>query len=191
VSRRGRGAPPPRAPRRPGPRPAYARLPQPRRPARPPRDRVLPLDGHGALPGGAAGRRGRRDLPWGARPVPRLRHACATRLARETGALAILVRRTAGPPGRRAAGPPGAMFSGGGTLDHIGTRGGARCSAHPDERHLRRVLTEYVAYDNHRGPHQGLDQRCPVPAASVPSDGVVERHDALGGVIHDYGPRAA
>jgi len=117
------------------------------------------------------------------RGVHALCHACATRLARETGALAILVRRTAGPPG--------AMFSGGGTLDHIGTRGGARCSAHPDERHLRRVLTEYVAYDNHRRPHQGLDQRCPVPAASVPSDGVVERHDALGGVIHDYGPRAA
>jgi len=36
------------------------------------------------------------------RGVHALCHACATRLARETGALAILVRRTAGPPGRRA-----------------------------------------------------------------------------------------
>jgi len=59
------------------------------------------------------------------------------------------------------------------------------------ERHLRRVLTEYVAYYNHRRPHQGLDQRCPVPAASAPSGGVVERHDVLGGLVHDYERRVA
>jgi len=59
------------------------------------------------------------------------------------------------------------------------------------ERHLWRVLTEYVAYYNHRRPHQGLDQRCPAPTAPSPSDGVVARHDVLGGLIHDYERRAA
>jgi len=59
------------------------------------------------------------------------------------------------------------------------------------ERHLRRVLTEYVTYYNHRRPHQGLDQRCPIPTASAPLAGVIKRHDLLGGLIHDYERRAA
>ena len=59
------------------------------------------------------------------------------------------------------------------------------------ERHLWRVLSEYVAYYNHRRPHQGLDQRCPVPPASAPTDDVVECRDVLGGLIHDYERRAA
>ncbi len=59
------------------------------------------------------------------------------------------------------------------------------------ERHLWRVLREYVAYYNQRRPHQGLDQRCPVPMSLAPSDGVIERNDVLSGIIHDYERRAA
>jgi hypothetical protein len=32
-----------------------------------------------------------------------------------------------------------------------------------NERHLHRVLSAYVAFFNRRRPHQGLDQRCPIP----------------------------
>lgn len=60
-----------------------------------------------------------------------------------------------------------------------------------NERHLRRVLTEYVAFFNYRRPHQGLGQRCPVPVGPVSVDGVVRRHDILGGLIHDYDRRSA
>ncbi len=60
-----------------------------------------------------------------------------------------------------------------------------------NERHLRRVLTEYDAYYNHRRPHQCLGQRCPVPLAPASIDGVVQRRDILGGIIHDYDSAAA
>jgi len=49
-----------------------------------------------------------------------------------------------------------------------------------DERHLRRILTEYVAHFNEARPHQGIDQRTP---ASV---GVASPHrppDAAHAVI--------
>ncbi len=60
------------------------------------------------------------------------------------------------------------------------------------EEHLRRVLTAYINYYNHARPHQGLDQQCPVPLMrSAARDGPVERHDILGGVLHDYYRRAA
>ncbi len=60
------------------------------------------------------------------------------------------------------------------------------------ERHLARVLTTYVAYYNQARPHQGIDQRCPVPLAQSPArDGPIERRDLLGGVLHDYYRRAA
>ena len=36
-----------------------------------------------------------------------------------------------------------------------------------------------------------LDRRRPVPIASAPSNGVVERRDVLGGLIHDDKRRAA
>ncbi len=57
--------------------------------------------------------------------------------------------------------------------------------------HLRRVLTEYIAYYNHRRPHQGIDQHCPMPAAGEPVTGLVRRRDVLGGIIHDYYRQAA
>ncbi len=59
------------------------------------------------------------------------------------------------------------------------------------ERHLERVLTMYVNYYNHARPHQGIDQRCPIPLGSAPRAGPIERRDILGGVLHDYYRRAA
>ncbi len=59
------------------------------------------------------------------------------------------------------------------------------------ERHLWRVLTAYVDYYNHARPHQGIDQRCPVPLQDVPRVGPIERRDILGGVLHDYYRHAA
>ncbi|HET8630116.1 MAG TPA: integrase core domain-containing protein [Thermomicrobiales bacterium] len=59
------------------------------------------------------------------------------------------------------------------------------------EAHLHRVLTEYVAYYNHARPHQGLDQRCPVPFPTPVRDGPVRRRDRLGGLLHDYYREAA
>ena len=59
------------------------------------------------------------------------------------------------------------------------------------EGHLYRVLTAYVDYFNHARPHQGIDQRCPVPLASTARDGPIERRDSLGGLLHDYYRRAA
>ncbi len=53
------------------------------------------------------------------------------------------------------------------------------------------LLTAYVAYYNQARPHQGIDQRCPIPVASTASAGPVERRDLLGGVLHDYERRAA
>ncbi len=61
-------------------------------------------------------------------------------------------------------------------LDHLLVAG---------EAHLRRVLTEYVAHDNHARPHQGLDQRCPVALPAPVRDGPVRRRDGLGGLLHD------
>jgi putative transposase len=59
------------------------------------------------------------------------------------------------------------------------------------ERHLRRVVTSYVAHDNQGRPHQGLDQCCPAapPAPSMP--GAVHRRDILGGLVHEYYREAA
>jgi transposase InsO family protein len=54
------------------------------------------------------------------------------------------------------------------------------------ERHLQRVMGEYVAFYNERRPHQSLDQQCPIPRACGPRAGPIRRRDVLGGIIHDY-----
>ncbi len=54
------------------------------------------------------------------------------------------------------------------------------------ERHVRRVLAEYVTFYNTRRPHQGLAQQCPIPLTMVSHDGFVQRREVLGGIIHDY-----
>jgi transposase InsO family protein len=59
------------------------------------------------------------------------------------------------------------------------------------ERHLERALGEYIPYYNRRRPHQGWEGQCPVPLAPGPRGGLIQRHDMLGGLIHDYEPIAA
>jgi len=58
------------------------------------------------------------------------------------------------------------------------------------ERHLRRVLVEYVRYFNHARPHQGLGQQVPdAPSsagASPTTDGPVVADPVLGGLHHEY-----
>jgi len=60
------------------------------------------------------------------------------------------------------------------------------------ERHLRRLLAEYVAHFNGARPHQGIDQRIPVSAAGAtqhrPADAAhaVVGAPVLGGLHHEY-----
>jgi putative transposase len=59
------------------------------------------------------------------------------------------------------------------------------------ERHLHRVVGEYVAYFNHSRPHQGIGQRIPDPPDATgceEQEGVtrVIGHPVLGGLHHDY-----
>lgn len=49
-----------------------------------------------------------------------------------------------------------------------------------------RGLTTYVDYYNRARPHQGIDQRCPIPLESTARAGPIERRDILGGVLHEY-----
>jgi TIR domain len=58
-----------------------------------------------------------------------------------------------------------------------------------DERHLQRVLDEYVAYFNAWRPHQGLGQRAPCGSApTAPSNptGRIIGQPVLGGLHHVY-----
>ncbi len=57
------------------------------------------------------------------------------------------------------------------------------------ERHLRRVLAQYVASFNRARPHQGLGQRVPQPLAAPPPagrGGTLVAIPVLGGLHHDY-----
>jgi putative transposase len=59
-----------------------------------------------------------------------------------------------------------------------------------NQAHLRFVLTQYLAYYNHRRPHQGLGQQIPAPMTEPPTVPVapeqVHRRAIVGGLIHDY-----
>ena len=59
------------------------------------------------------------------------------------------------------------------------------------ERHLERVLHTYVGYYNHCRPHQGIDQRTPIPLGKATRTGPIGRRDLLGGMLHDYYRHAA
>ena len=48
------------------------------------------------------------------------------------------------------------------------------------ERPLQRVLRTYVAYYNHSRPHQGIDQRSPVPLDNAARAGPFGRRDFFG-----------
>ena len=56
------------------------------------------------------------------------------------------------------------------------------------ERHLARVLREYVAYFNRARPHQGLGQALPeaLPAEPGHREGPVRSVPVLGGLHHAY-----
>jgi len=65
-------------------------------------------------------------------------------------------------------------------LDHVLVLG---------ERHLRRVLREYVAYFNAARPHQGIGQAIPAaPSPTPPSRSLASlvAIPVLGGLHHDY-----
>jgi putative transposase len=54
-----------------------------------------------------------------------------------------------------------------------------------NEDHLRRVMRNYVDYYNSARPHQGIEQRCPVPKPGSATEGVIRCGNVLG-IIHDY-----
>ena len=55
------------------------------------------------------------------------------------------------------------------------------------ERHLRRVLGEYVAHYNRDRPHQGIGNRLITPpACDPPTDGEVLADESLGGLLRCY-----
>ncbi len=57
------------------------------------------------------------------------------------------------------------------------------------EAHLRRVLREYIQYFNDARPHQGIQQRTPLPygpAHVIQGQGTVWAVPILGGLHHDY-----
>jgi putative transposase len=60
-----------------------------------------------------------------------------------------------------------------------------------NEAHLRHVLAGYVAHYNQARPHQGLDQRTPIPYPSCDQHAPLGRRDVLGGLIHEYAREAA
>ena len=58
-----------------------------------------------------------------------------------------------------------------------------------NERHLERVLTEFVEHYNSARPHRGIDLEVPIAYASEkrPDDSrQIQRVDRLGGVLHEY-----
>lgn len=61
-----------------------------------------------------------------------------------------------------------------------------------NERHLRRIVHDYVAYFNQARPHQGIDQRIPGdPQLPDHPDGAIVGIPVLGGLRHDYRRKAA
>ncbi len=60
-----------------------------------------------------------------------------------------------------------------------------------NEAHLRRVLSAYVAHYNQARPHQGLEQRTPLPPSERPGRGPIRRRDLLGGLLREYYREAA
>ena len=59
------------------------------------------------------------------------------------------------------------------------------------EAHLRRVLDIYVGFYNEDRPHQGLDQRTPVPAPLPAHPGPIRCRALLGGLLRSYDREAA
>jgi putative transposase len=60
-------------------------------------------------------------------------------------------------------------------------------------RHLEHVLRTYTSHYNRERPHRALALHPPESATAIdrPSVGTVDRHDLLGGLIHEYHRAAA
>jgi len=60
-------------------------------------------------------------------------------------------------------------------------------------RHLEQVLRTYTSHYNRARPHRALALHPPESATAIdrPSVGTVDRHDLLGGLIHEYHRAAA
>jgi transposase InsO family protein len=52
--------------------------------------------------------------------------------------------------------------------------------------HLQRVLLEYTEYYNSFRPHQGIQQRTPIPYKAPKGVHSIQCRNLLGGIIHDY-----
>jgi transposase InsO family protein len=62
------------------------------------------------------------------------------------------------------------------------------------ERHLRRLVKEYMAYFSHARPHQGIEQLIPCQPErpeDPPATGKIASRPMLGGLHHDYFWQAA
>ena len=55
-----------------------------------------------------------------------------------------------------------------------------------NERHLQRVLVEFLDYYNRRRPHQGLEQQSPIERPEPLTEGLICKRPVLGGIINDY-----
>ena len=56
-----------------------------------------------------------------------------------------------------------------------------------NETHLRRVLAEFINdYYNTARPHQGIEQRIPIPHGKPQHTGSIQHRKVLGGIINDY-----
>jgi hypothetical protein len=56
-----------------------------------------------------------------------------------------------------------------------------------NRRHLKRVLSAYVAHYNLARAHRGIGMEVPAVTDEVPlRTGPIERIDVLGGLIHEY-----
>jgi hypothetical protein len=59
-------------------------------------------------------------------------------------------------------------------------------------RHLEHVLRIYIQHYNRERPHRGLGLQPPAaPKLKLPPGGDVQRHDRLGGLLHEYYRAAA
>ncbi len=60
-----------------------------------------------------------------------------------------------------------------------------------NEAHLRHGLKPDIEHYNRARPHQGIQQRGPIPIDKIRRDGEVKRRDMLGGIIHEDSRDAA
>ncbi len=125
----------------------------------------------------------REATPFGQRPQYRIRDndgKCGAAFASVAAASGITILRT--PPRAPQANATCERFLGSARracLDHLVIFG---------ERHLARVLREYVASFNRARPHQGLGQARPAPSAEDTGSrsGPIRAVPVLGGLHHTY-----